>query len=195
MSINIISMKKFISIIFTLSLISLITSGYSNMPETFVIDASKNAFFHNNLGINYLKEYCYYAAIQEFKIAISLSPNTQASSVYYKNLGDAYMAIGYPDLAEQAYNDAIRQYSLNFEFYQAMVKCYAKQNVLSAKIAEYSKGENPLNKVMLGLLYIESGNLKRGLTILDNFASTEPDLLITRAIKAYLKEKTNDLDK
>lgn len=161
----------------------------------FVIDAAKNAFLHNNLGINYLKEHCYYAAIQEFKIAISLSPNTQASSVYYKNLGDAYMEIGYPDMALQPYEDAIKQYSLSFEYYEAIVKCYSALGQVQSRIKEYSNNENPLNRVMLGLLYIESGDLKRGLIILDEFTSVEPDLIITHAVKHYVKEKTKELDK
>ena len=46
---------------------------------------------------------------------------------------------------------------------------------------------------MLGLLYIESGDLKRGIIILDEFAMSEPDLLITRSIKEYLREKTKEL--
>ena len=179
-------MRKIITLTL-LILLSFAASGYSRMPETFVIDAAKNAFFHNNLGINYMKERCYYAAIQEFKIAISLNPNTQATSVYYKNIGDAYMAIGYPDMAQQPYEDAIKQYSLNFSYYQALAKCYKERNMLSSKISEYSNPENPLNRVMLGLLYIESGDLKRGTIILDEFTMVEPDLLITPAIKQYLK--------
>ena len=187
-------MKKYIIILFLIFL-NFTASGYSRKPEPFVIDAARNAYFHNNLGINYLRERCYYAAIQEFKIAISLSPNTQATSVYLKNLGDAYMEIGYPDMALQPYEDAIRQYSLNLQYYQALVKCYAVLGQIQSKITEYSNNENPLNKVMLGLLYIESGDLKRGTIILDEFTVTEPDLLITRAVKEYLKEKTKELDK
>ena len=82
--------KQFILFLICLSFLA---SGYKTL-DTFVIDATKNAYFHNNLGLNYLKEHCYYAAIQEFKIAISLNPNTQATAVYYNNIGDAYMAIG-----------------------------------------------------------------------------------------------------
>lgn len=183
-------MKKYSVLL--LILFSFLTSGYGE-PEQFVIDATKNAYFHNNLGINYMKERCYYAAIQEFKIAISLNPNTQATSVYYTNIGDAYMKIGYPDMAQQPYEDAIKQYGLNFLYYQNLAKCYKALNILSSKITEYSNNDNPLNKVMLGLLYIENGDAKRGTIILDNFANTEPDLLITPAIKQYVKEISKNL--
>ena len=47
---------------------------------------------------------------------------------------------------------------------------------------------------MLGVLYIENGDLKRGTTILDNFVNSEPDLLITPAIKEYIKETVNTLN-
>lgn len=167
--------------------ISIVTSAYKK-PETFVIDAERNAYIHNNLGLIYMKEKCYYGAIQEFKIAISLSPNTQATSVYLKNIGDAYMEIGYPDYAKQPYEDAIKQYSLNLQYYQKLAKCYKALGLIPTKIKEYSNDENPLNKVMLGVLYVESGDLKRGAIILDNFAMEEPDLLITPAIKLYIKE-------
>ena len=173
--------------------LSFFVSGYKTL-DTFVIDATKNAYFHNNLGLNYLKEHCYYAAIQEFKIAISLNPNTQATAVYYSNIGDAYMAIGYPDMALQPYEDAIKQYSLNLKYYQNLAKCYKELNKIPEKIQEYSNPENPLNKVMLGILYIESGDLKRGTIILDEFVNTEPDLLITPAVRQYIKETVNKIN-
>lgn len=180
--------------VFLLLLFSFITSAYKK-PETFVIDAAHNAYIHNNIGINYLKEHCYYGAIQEFKIAISLAPNTQASAVYYKNLGDAYMEIGYPDMAQKPYEDAVNQFSLNFMYYQKLAKCYKALGIIPSKIAEYSsQTDNPLNKVMLGVLYIESGDLKRGTIILDNFANAEPDLLITPAIKQYVKETVDKIN-
>lgn len=186
-------MKKKV-VLLLLIFLSFLTSGYGE-PETFVIDATKNAYFHNNLGLNYLKEHCYYAAIQEFKIAISLNPGTQATAVYYKNIGDAYMAIGYPDMAKQPYEDAITQYSLNLQYYQKLAKCYKALNLIQSKIGEYSNEENVLNKVMLGLLYIENGDLKRGTIILDEFANSEPDLLITPAVKSYVKEISKKLNK
>lgn len=146
------------------------------------------------MGLRYMNEHCYYAAIQEFKIAISLNPNTQATAVYYNNIGDAYMAIGYPDMAQQPYEDAVKQYGLNLQYYQDLVKCYKALNLIPAKISEYSSGENPLNKVMLGLLYIENGDKKRGIIILDEFAMSEPDLLITTAVKHYIKKAVKEIN-
>lgn len=185
-------MKKILLIL--LLFLSILTSGYRK-PDVYVIDATKNAYLHNNMGLRYMNEHCYYAAIQEFKIAISLNPNTQATAVYYKNIGDAYMAIGYPDMARQPYEDAVKQYSLNLQYYKDLVKCYKALGLVNSKIKEYSKDGNALNKVMLGLLYIENGNLKRGIIILDEFAMSEPDLIITPAVKQYIKEIIKEINK
>lgn len=174
-------------------LLSFLTSGYKK-PDVYTIDATKNAYLHNNMGLRYMNEHCYYAAIQEFKIAISLNPNTQGTAVYYNNIGDAYMLVGYPNLAQQPYEDALKQYSLNFKYYKDLAKCYKELGIISEKMSEYSSDENPLNKIMLGLLYIESGELKRGVIILDEFTMAEPDLLITPAIKQYIKETVKKIN-
>ena len=180
-------------IIILLISLSFIASGYRK-PDVYVIDATKNAYIHNNLGLRYMNEQCYYAAIQEFKIAISLNPNTQATAVYYNNIGDAYMAIGYPNLAQQPYEDAIKQFGLNLQYYQDLAKCYKSLGLISEKIKVYSSADNPLNKILLGVLYIENGNKKRGITILDEFTASEPDLLITPAIKQYTKNIVKEMN-
>lgn len=108
-------MKK--SAILFLILTSLMVSGYKK-PEYYTIDAVRNAYIHNNRGLNYVAERMYYPAIEEFKIAISLNPNTQATAVYYNNLGETYMKIGYPDLAQDCFERALKQYSLNLKYYK-----------------------------------------------------------------------------
>lgn len=183
---------KKLAVIFLIFL-SFIASAYKKL-DVYTIDATKNAFLHNNMGLRYMSEHLYNAAIEEFKIAISLAPNTQATAVYYKNIGDAYMAIGSPAQAKQPYEDAIKQYGLNFQYYKDLAKCYKALGQIPSKITEYSNNANPLNKIMLGLLYIENGNLKRGIIILDEFVMHEPDLIITPAIKQYIKEKTKELN-
>ena len=79
--------KKLFTIL--LLLVMVFCSGYRK-PYKFVIQPEKNAFYHNNVGLNYLQDRVYYAAIQEFKIAISLSPSTQASAIFYNYMGETY---------------------------------------------------------------------------------------------------------
>ena len=178
-------MKKFC--LTALILMSFLTSAYKK-PDVYVLDAEKNAYMHNNLGLMYVNEKCYYAAIQEYKIAISLNPNTQATAVYYNNLGEVYLIIGYPDYALDCFQRALKQYSLSFKYYQNLAKTFKALGTVDEQIVKYSDGSNPLNKVMLGVLYAQKGETKRAITILDEFCMTEPDLIITPSIKKYIRE-------
>lgn len=183
-------MKKIFSL-FLLS-VMLLCSGYRK-PYRYTIDAEKDAFLHNNVGLNYLKDRIYYAAIQEFKIAIQLSPNTQATAIFKNNLGDTYTYIGYPDMARICYEDAIKLYGLNFKYYLNLAECYKTLGITQTKIKEYSTSTSPYDKIMLGLLYIQMGSIRKGVNTLDELCSEEPDLLITPAIRQYLREVTKTL--
>lgn len=183
-------MKKIFSL-FLLS-VMLLCSGYRK-PYRYTIDAEKDAFLHNNVGLNYLKDRIYYAAIQEFKIAIQLSPNTQATAIFKNNLGDTYTYIGYPDMARICYEDAIKLYGLNFKYYLNLAECYKTLGITQTKIKEYSTSTLPYDKIMLGLLYIQTGSIRKGVNTLDELCSEEPDLLITPAIRQYLREVTKTL--
>ena len=105
-------------------------------PNKFVIEAEKDAFWHNNVGINYRKDRIYYAAIQEFKIAISLSPSTQASAVFHNNLGETYLFINYPEAAKTCFEDAVKLYGLNLKYHINLVKTYVQLGQTEAKIKE-----------------------------------------------------------
>lgn len=176
--------KRFFTIL--LLLIIVFCSGYKK-PYKYTILAEKDAFFHNNLGLNYLKDRIYYAAIQEFKIAISLSPSTQASAVFYNNLGETYNFIGHPDSAKGCFEDAIKLYGLNLKYYINLVNCYKLLNITSSKIKEFESSSDIYDKIKLGILYIETGEFRKGVNILDEICLQEPDLLITPALKQYIK--------
>lgn len=188
-------MRKFFVLLFVvmLSCSSVFAAGGTSV--TYVIDPEKNAYDHNNKGVIYVEEKCYYAAIQEFKMAISLNPKTQATAVYFNNLGKVYMTIGYPQLALDCFKNAVIQYNLNFEYYQNLAKCYKQLNQLQAQLKIYqAKGDsNPLDKVMLGLLYEQSGNIKKAIITLDEFAMSEPDLVITPAVKIHIQDLVNSI--
>ena len=183
-------MKKAWTLIILLTL-TLFTSGYKK-PYVYKVDAEKNAYFHNNVGLNYLQDNFYYAAIQEFKIAISLAPETQASAVFYNNLGDVYMKIGHPGLAEDCYVNAINLYGLNLQYYINLAKCYKAMGVIEDKLQQLEVKTNPYNKILKGMMLIESGNKRDGIIMLDEFSITEPDLIISSGIKSFLKTLMKD---
>ncbi len=177
-------MKKTLAILFLL-LISFSTSGYKR-PDFYTIKSEKNAQIHNNKAINYLEERLYYPAIQEFKIAISLNPDTQATAVYYNNLGETYMKIGAPDLAQDCFERAIKQYSLNLKYYTNLADCYIALKIADKKLEETKLNSNPLNLIMRGVLYEKTGDIRNAITTLDEFVYTEPDLLITPAVRQHV---------
>lgn len=181
-------MIKKITTLLTLIVIAILTSAQTH-PYAIKIDATKNATMHNNLGLEYASNQNYYDAIQEFNMAIALNPKTQATSVYYNNLGETYMKIGCFKEAQKCFESAITQYSLNFLYYQNLVKSFKAQNIINSKINLYTtKAEKKsLDMIVLGLLYVENNNIQRGIIKLDEFCMTEPDLLITGAVRNYIK--------
>ena len=188
-------MKKFLVIVvlFFTMLPSLSKPG---TIVTYTIDPEKNAWEHNNIGINYMEEKCYYAAIQEFKIAISLNPKAQSTAIYMNNLGKVYLIIGYPELALGCFEDAIKQYSLNFEYYENLANCYAKLGKIQENLSKYQAeiDKNPVAKVMVGLLQEQTGDKKRAITTLDDFVMSEPDLIITPAVKQHIQNLVRDVN-
>lgn len=177
--------KKLLTIF--LFFVLIFCSAYKR-PYQYVIRAEKDAFYHNNVGLNYLKDRIYYAAIQEFKIAISLSPSTQASAIFYNNLGETYLFIGYPDLARGCFEDAVKLYGLNLQYYINLVKCYKYLGITNTKIKEFTSSKEVFDRIKLGILYVEIGEYRKGVNILDEVCVQEPDLIITPALRQYLKD-------
>ncbi len=165
--------------------ITVCCSGYRK-PHKYTIEAERDAYFHNNVGLNYLKDRVYYAAIQEFKIAISLSPSTQATAIFQNNLGETYLFIGYPDQAQTCFEDAIKLYGLNLKYYMNLIKCYKEQNIIESKIKEFQGSNDIYDRIKLGLLYIENGQYRLGVNTLDELTMEEPDLIITSALRQYI---------
>ena len=174
-------MKRFIV---ALMLMSLASPAFS---YRFVIEAERNANYHNNLGLIYVADRYYAAAIKEFQIAILTNPDTQATAVYYANLANVYMKIGYPALAEDVLQRAVKLSPQNFTYYQDLTLAYKKQKILPLKLKHYAKAtKNPMSAIMLGLILIEQGKTEAGLSKLQEFCYLEPDLIITPGVQSYI---------
>lgn len=155
------------------------------------IRAENNAYRHNNKGLIYLDEKYYYGAIKEFEIAIGLNPDSQASATYYINLARTYDIIGYPDLATKNYEKALSLYPLYFDYYVKVVENYKTRGLVKQKLKEFrAKPKNPLNDIVIGLLYIYNGQKSIGVTVLDEFCNKEENLMITTGVRNYLKQIT-----
>ncbi len=191
-------MIKYINSVILIFVFLLCCNSFARMErrDIYTIEAGKNANYHNNLGLIALEDKDYYAAIDEFNIAIQLNPQTHATAVYYNNLGETYMKIGEYAAAQTSFENAIRQFNLNLLFYKNLVASFKAQGKLKSKIAEYriKSEKNPLSKIILGLCYIENGQTRNGIITLDSFCMSEPDLIITFAVKSYIKSIIKDMD-
>ena len=172
--------------------------------KTYPIEAEKNAQTRNNSGILYMKDKDYFAAIKEFKIAIAINPNRQTSATYYNNLGTAYLEIGkiqkehnlpkkgadYAYFAQTSFEDAIKQDCMQLSFYKNLVSSFEVQGILASKRAQYaSDTSNPFNEIIVALIDEKLGDKKNMQIMLDDFIASHPDLLITNALKTYLRLK------
>lgn len=167
----------------------LLSTNFAFCDET--INARNNAYIHNNKGLIYLNENYYFGAIKEFQMAIDLNPNTQASATFYTNLGKTYEKVQKHDLAKPCFEKALSLHVLYFDYYLNLAKNYKNLGILDEKIKEYSgKKNNPLNEILLGLMYVQAGKKQTGITILDDFCNKEPRLTITNGVQNYIKEIT-----
>ena len=67
-----------------------------------------------------------------------------------------------------------------------MVKNYKKLGIVNKKLKEFKqKKYTPLNDIVIGLLYIEKGETRTGITILDDFINKEEKLIVTKGVKKY----------
>lgn len=186
-------MKKLVLLFLVICLtsFSIATAKDKEYVGLSTINPEKNAYIHNNLGLGYLNMGQYGAAIQEFKIAISLNPDTQATSIYFNNLGETYLKLSYYNSALDCFERAIQRYPLNFKYYLNLVTAYQMQGVLDSKLKQLTRyKKSPLDDITIGLIYIAKGQTNRGITILDNFVMNEPKLLITDGVKYYIKGMT-----
>jgi len=180
------SLKKCLTI-----LVLIIIPCFSFADET--IKAENNAYRHNNKGLLYLQEKYYFGAIKEFQMAIDLLPDKQATASFYVNLGTTYEKIGYPALARPCFEKAVSINVLCFDYYLKLAQNYQKLGIASEQITVFkNKIPSPLNDIVIGLLYIQTGEVSTGITILDNFCSKEPNLLVTEGVKEYLKKVTQE---
>ena len=166
------------------------------IPASFAavkIEAENNAYIHNNKGLMYLEEKYYYGAIKEFQMAIDLNPNSQASAIYYVNLGKTYEKIGYDTLARSYFEKAVSLNPLCFDYYLKMCENYKKLDIVDEKL-EYYKNNNtsPFASIIIGLLYIQRGQVTTGITVLDDFCNKEPNLLVTTGVRNYINRLTKN---
>lgn len=168
--------------------LALIFSGYTQD-----IDPSRNAVWHNSLGLEYMKMGNYSAAISEYKTAIALKADTSVSSAFHNNLGLAYMKLNRPNWAMICFENAIQLNSNAFYFYENLVDSYSKSGVLSQKNSYFKRKtaanfENSYNWLMLGLIQDERKEYKSAINSFNNYILLEPEIVLSQAVKTKIDE-------
>ena len=84
--------------------------------------------------------------------------------------------------------EIIKLYGLNLKYHMNLVKSYVSIGITKTKIQEFEQSKDVYDRIKLGLLYIETGEYRKGVNILDEICYDEPDLLITPALRQYIKQ-------
>lgn len=184
--------RKILYIFLLLISISLFT-GYEYKYEIEPLDATRNAINRNTNGIMYMEMGYYQAAENEFKIAISLVPNSPSSAAYYNNLGLLYLKINQYEKAEQCFLDALNTNPVFLEYYKNLVLTYSKKHILDEKLEFYLKqiektSNNSNAYLFAGLIYLKKENKKLATKYLKEYTKLEKNIILSRAIKQLLYE-------
>ena len=169
------------------------------------VNAAKNAKMHNNLGNIYFKEKDLYAAIKEYRIAIAIDPDSQATASYFNNLGKVYLVLGeiqkrnnlpikgYDDfskMAAKSFEEAILKDCMKLEYYENLIKAYELTGAVNSK-KEYflsNKDKNPFNIIPASIILKKQGNDDYANMLLDDFVSNNPDIVISKDLKKLMKK-------
>jgi tetratricopeptide (TPR) repeat protein len=161
--------------------------------STFVIDATNNAVKHNNAGLEYFHNENYGLAIQEFKLAIFLNPDSAVSATFHNNLGLTYFKIRKYDWAILCFERAIAINPNFFEYYKNLADSYKLNNELNIKYSEYKNlltknNKNSAAMLMCGLIQYELNNYKLAIDYLNKFEILESEIILTEAVRDFLAE-------
>ncbi len=161
--------------------------------STFEINPTKNAVWHNEKGLFFLRFGNYYGAIEEFKIAIALNNNSQASAAFYHNLGKAYYKLGVYEVSSECFHKAIN-FNPNFlQYYQSLIESCEAQKITNKMLQKYQQiiDKEPYNSrtyLMLGLIHKKLGNKNKAIMYLSEFKRLEPDLDVTKQVDSMLRQ-------
>lgn len=175
-----------------LSLVFLVISFFLIQGESSIIDPVANSYIHNNIGLQHEKCGYYYAAIDEFKIAILLNPYSASAGTYYNNLGRMYLIAHKYTWALACFQKAIKINPNFIEFYQNLVKTYKVQNKLPLALQIYLKQVKANDKnspawLTSGLIYREMKNKDKSLDCFEKFLELEPNLYMSQDVKNIIK--------
>lgn len=154
-------------------------------------NALSSAITHNKKGLTFLESGYPLHAVNEFKIALMLNPNTTMSASIYNNLGQAYEMLRAYDLAIASYQHAIK---INPDFaiyYKNLVYVYKAKRSLDKAQKEYEtiisiNKDDAQAYFVLGLISLETSQNEKAKEYFSKFIQLEPNVDLANAAKKYL---------
>ena len=187
-------MKKIAVFIFLFSVLNLNCYAMQSKHgldghEQAVIDATKNARTHSNMGNIYFKDGNLISAIKEYEIAYKLTYKSSSSSVYLYNLSRCYIKLNDFNQAKIYLNEAIKKDCLNMTYYKAIVDCYIKLNIEQKELEKcLNDTENPYSRIVAGLIFLKTGKKQVAKNIFDEFVNDNPNMIITQDVRQILNQ-------
>ena len=184
-------MKKFL--LFFIILFSFLLQGYEYKYNVEPLDATNNATKRNSNGIMYMEMGQYNAALEEFRIAILLSPNAPTSAAYYNNLGLLYEKMNRPQNAQECFEKAIQLNPVFVEYYKNLVSLYKKTGQESTMLNKYLN-EISLNKknsspyFYVALIYAQNNQKELAIKYLKEYRKLEKLNILSYAAKQMIEE-------
>jgi len=180
-------------ILATIFVLSFFLQGYEYKYEVPKLDATNNAASRNNKGIMYMEMGHYNAAMTEFKVAISLNPNSPASAAYYNNLALLYIKMNKLSEANDCIEKAISLNPVFLEYYKSQVTLYDKSGTIDKYRTRYLKqieqDENDSHAhLMTGLICAQMGQNENAVKYLKRYISLEKNNIMRQGVKREIKE-------
>lgn len=156
------------------------------------IQPSTNAFEHNNRGVRNFENKYFYEAAQEFKLAISLNPNTPQTAVFYSNLARVYLDLNHYEAGIFCLEQSIKLDETKLSYFKDLVNMYAeKQALIEAKntyISKITNKENDYNSyLILGLIHKRMGENLKSINCLEEYQRLKPNSPIYKNIEITIK--------
>lgn len=182
--------------LFLLIICGLFLSGYEykyNVPK---LDGTNNAANRNNKGIMYMEMGYYAAAMTEFQIAISLSPDATSSAAYYNNLGLLYSKLNNLNAAKECFQKAISLNPVFMEYYKNLITASEKAGTLNIDLNNYlsqinADGNNSQAYLMAGLIYAQLGQNELAIGYLKRFIALEKVNFLSSAASKLIDKLDN----
>jgi len=148
---------------------------------------------HSNLGTYALSHGLMSEAIQQYQAAVKVTSDPGLLAQTYANLGAAYRAIGDADLAQEAYNHALRLNPNQFNAWLGLGLLAQKQGKITEAILDLSRSvelkPTAQGYLSLGHAFAQSGRNPEALAAYEQALKLAPDMVPAQQAADSLRQQ------